>query len=83
MANTPTREHREAAVRLLESALYPIDAVKGVETIAQALADAEQRGYERGREAERADVTTWLDEKGYITAQLAIRAGKHLAKDGE
>jgi hypothetical protein len=35
------REHREAAVRLLEGALYPLDAVQGVKSIAQALADIE------------------------------------------
>jgi hypothetical protein len=34
-------EHRELAVKLLEGALYPLDAVQGVESIAQALADLE------------------------------------------
>ncbi len=51
----------------------------------QALADAEQRGYERGRETERAEVVNYLRQPEHDAADLAhnIETGKHLAKGGE
>lgn len=73
MANTPTREHREAAAiaraggatelliyerRFIEGEPQrglgvPGSRVAELERIAQVICDAEQRGFERGRETER------------------------------
>lgn len=80
MANTPTREHREAALALLynrpvdselkwlESGQTPDESHEGIaraERVAQAICDAEQLGYERGLKD---------------TAAIASY-GKHLAKE--
>jgi hypothetical protein len=55
-----TEAHRSEAVKLLESALYPIDAVKGVELIAKALCAAEYRGFAAGRASVTQKAEGWV-----------------------
>lgn len=56
-----------------------------LERIAQAICDTDQRGYERGREAERAEVARYLSATMTSLPResvlAAIESGKHLAKE--
>lgn len=87
MANTPTREHLETSLDLAEYLCAAFSERPWPEVrkrILEYLADAEQRGYESGREAERAEVTAYVyQELGDDADQLLIdiNMGKHLAKE--
>lgn len=60
------QRHTQQAVALLEAALYPLDAVKGVELIAQALAAADLAGKEQRRLLDT--VSRWLHSRGHKSA---------------
>lgn len=83
MANTPTREHREAAVDALLGIEFANESHLKAATVlvSAAICDAEQRGYERGREAEMAEVVDYLYSSGAAGSARAIELGSHLAKE--
>ena len=75
MANTPTREHREAASDILPGAPGALNR------IAQALADAEQRGAMDAVRYIRSVSPETMPE--LLACLLNIESGRHLAKGGE